>query len=114
MAHPHPLHCITSEEISRSSDVLRKLLQEKHGDDFRFRFKNITVHEPAKALLLPYLDAEAAGVAPSQRPFVPRCVDIVWTTDNERVLCESTISLDTFTEVKRIIASHGQHSSLDR
>lgn len=110
----HPLRPISPTEISRASAILKDILAKKHGEDFSFRFKNVSIREPPKALLLPYLDAEAKGVPAGERPFVPRCVDVVWTSSNERTLCESTISLDTSTELKRSIATHGQHSSLDR
>lgn len=114
MARPHPLHSITAPEITQAASTLKAILRERHGESFTFRFKNISIHEPPKALLLPYLDAEAAGTPLHQRPFVPRCVDIVWSADNERTLCQSTISLDTLTEIDRIKAEKGQHSSLDR
>ncbi|KAF9879587.1 hypothetical protein CkaCkLH20_03130 [Colletotrichum karsti] len=110
----HPLRPITAAEITQASGVLRSILTKKHGEEFSFRYKNVSIREPPKALLFPYLEAEAQGVPPEQRPFVPRCVDIVWTASNERTLCESTISLDSSTELKRSIATHGQHSSLDR
>jgi primary-amine oxidase len=114
MSRPHPLHSITAEEITKASTLLKAILRERHGPDFKFRFKNVSIQEPPKALLLPYLDAEAAGVDTRYRPFVPRCADIVWTSSHERMLCQSTISLDSFTEVGRIQAAPGQHSSLDR
>ncbi|CAG9951040.1 unnamed protein product [Clonostachys rosea f. rosea IK726] len=114
MSRPHPLHSITAEEITKASTLLKAILRERHGPDFKFRFKNVSIQEPPKALLLPYLDAEAAGVDTRYRPFVPRCADIVWTSSHERTLCQSTISLDSFTEVGRIQAAPGQHSSLDR
>lgn len=114
MARSHPLHPITAPEITQAASALKAIVRERHGESFAFRFKNISIHEPAKALLLPYLDAEAAGIPLKQRPFVPRCVDVVWSSDNERTVRQSTISLDTLTEIGRIEAEKGQHSSLDR
>lgn len=114
MARPHPLHSITASEISHAAWILTKILKDKNGPEFRFRFKNISISEPPKALLLPYLNAEAAGTPPQLRPYVPRCVDLVWTYDNERNLCESKVSLETQEEVRRVVALPGQHSPLDR
>ncbi|KAJ3546099.1 hypothetical protein NM208_g2167 [Fusarium decemcellulare] len=114
MARPHPLHAISADEISRASDILKAILKEKNGDGFQFRFKNISIHEPPKALLLPYLDLEASGKPASERPYVPRCVDIVWTARNERDLHQTTVNLDTKSEASHITAKAGQHSSLDR
>lgn len=78
------------------------------------RFKNISLHEPPKKFLLPYLDAEAAGVPLSQRPYVPRCLEVIWSAENERIARESVISLDAGIEVFRLKPAAGQHSSFDR
>lgn len=114
---PHPLHSITGSEISRASAIITDLVSKDdtaRGTQSKLRFKNISQHEPPKALLLPYLDAEAAGVPIDQRPFVPRLVDVIWTTDNERNVVESTVSMDSNTVVGQTKAAQGQHSSLDR
>ncbi|GAB7352695.1 hypothetical protein MBLNU459_g3054t1 [Dothideomycetes sp. NU459] len=108
---------VASLEIGRASAIVKEFVLK--NDTLRdvpnkLRFKNISQHEPPKALLLPYLDAEAAGVPVNQRPFVPRLIDVIWTTDNERNVTESTISLDSNTVVAESKAAYGQHSSLDR
>lgn len=114
---PHPLHSITDAEIINASAIVRKVVEEAdatNGTQSKLRFKNISQHEPPKSLLLPYLDAEALGVSAKQRPFVPRCVDVIWTINNERDIFESTISLDSGTIVSQSKTLPGQHSSLDR
>lgn len=112
---PHPLHSLMADEITRSFGLLKKLLRQKHGDlPPQFRIKDVSIREPPKALLLPYLNAEAAGIPPARRPFVPRCVDIVWSTGNDKEFHESTLSLDTMTEVQRVSAPAGQHANLTR
>ncbi|KAF2809239.1 uncharacterized protein BDZ99DRAFT_521680 [Mytilinidion resinicola] len=71
---PHPLQIITDQEISRARIIVENLAQEQSasGDNAtRVRYKSISLHEPPKALLLPYLNAEAAGEPKSERPFVP-------------------------------------------
>ena len=113
----HPLHSITDTEIRQASAIVREILNKNDsisGSQGSLRFKNISQHEPPKVLLLPYLDAEAAGVPASQRPFVPRCVDLIWTLNNERDVFETTVSLDTRTVVSQSKTLPGQHSSLDR
>lgn len=114
---PHPLHSITDAEITSASSIIRKVVEETdtaNGTQSKLRFKNISQHEPPKSLLLPYLDAEAAGVPAKQRPFMPRCVDVIWTINNERDIFESTVSLDSGTIVSQSKTLPGQHSSLDR
>jgi primary-amine oxidase len=113
----HPLHIITDDEISRASAIVTRLVQgqdKANGTKTHIHFKNISLHEPPKALLLPYLDAEAAGRLFSERPFVPRCVDVIWSSENERKITESIVSMDSNTEVGRIHAAYGQHGSIDR
>ena len=114
---PHPLHIITDDEISRASAIVTRLVKEQDkadGTKTHIRFKNISLHEPPKALLLPYLDAEAAGRPPSERPFVPRCVGVIWSPENERKITESIVSMDSNTEVGRIHTAYGQHGPIDR
>ncbi|KAL1297654.1 hypothetical protein AAFC00_006209 [Neodothiora populina] len=117
MARPHPLHSITASEVSAASAIVRELVQQSdkaNGTQSKLRFKNISQHEPPKSILLPYLDAEASGIPVDQRPFVPRCVDVVWAINNERDIYETTVSLDAKTVVSQSKALPGQHSSLDR
>lgn len=111
----HPLHNITPDEISQASSLASRCLREREKDNsLRIRFKNISLSEPPKALLLPYLDAEAAGVAPRDRPYVPRCVEVVYAFHNEQKFGHLVVSLDSQTEVDFKPALKGQHSSMDR
>jgi primary-amine oxidase len=55
----HPLAPLTSSEIIESSDFIRQL----YPAETRLSFKTITLSEPAKAQLAPYLDAEHHGRA---------------------------------------------------
>ena len=50
----HPLCPITAAEITRSADLIRTVYPAKTD----FRFKTITLEEPEKAQLMPYLEAE--------------------------------------------------------
>lgn len=95
----HPLQLLSNTEIESASTLL---LQHIRKEDERSRrrtkvhFKNISLHEPPKALLLPYLDAEAGGTPLEQRPYVPRCVSLLRST-----------FLDSVYHSKRIVAQLG-------
>jgi primary-amine oxidase len=111
----HPLKGLTSDEIKYAAAILTKIQQAKSRDSARsVRFQHITLSEPPKALLLPYLDAENAGVTLSKRPWVPRCARITWSQLNERRDCETIVSLDTELEVAHLDAKAPQHHGLDR
>lgn len=56
----HPLGPLTADEISQSSTLIRAQWPEGTG----FIFKVLTLLEPPKAELVPYLEAERAGQTP--------------------------------------------------
>lgn len=110
---PHPLSILTDTELSAASAILKKLVAAQEPD-LNIRFKSISLAEPPKSLLLPYLDAEAAGVSAEALPYVPRCVSCIWSANNERRVTESVVDLTTGLEVSRSQAEKGQHGSNDR
>lgn len=59
MAEPksHPLGPLTAQEIVQAANLIRACWPE----DVDCHFKVVTLHEPAKAELAPYLVAERAG-----------------------------------------------------
>ena len=57
---PHPISPLTSREIVKAS-ALVKGLYPPHTD---LQFKVVALEEPAKAHLVPYLEAEHAGRRP--------------------------------------------------
>ena len=58
LQHPeHPLGPLTSAEISESANLIKALWPANTN----IQFKTITLHEPSKADLTPYLVAEHAG-----------------------------------------------------
>ena len=109
----HPLALLTDTEIRDASSVLNDYVKKQHPEA-KVHFKNISLHDPSKVLLLPHLDAEAAGTPFEQRPYVPRCVDITWTVDSDRNVTESTVSLDAQTVIKEIHTGKGQYGPNDR
>lgn len=56
-APAHPLGPLTASEISQSTDLIRAQWPE----DTKFQFKVVTLLEPPKTELAPYLQAERAG-----------------------------------------------------
>lgn len=107
-ARAHPLLPLQASEVTAASSTLKSIL----GRDVRC--KSIFVQEPLKALLFPYLEAEAAGTPPQLRPYVPRWIGIIHSTDNERDVCYSVIDLDSKTLVSAERPPRGQHSPNDR
>lgn len=94
---------------------MTRTVREREKDiSYPLWIKHVALHEPPKALLLPYLDAESAGFPPESRPYVPRLVSVIYTTNDGRDLFESVVSLDTGTEVGLEQASKGQYSNIDR
>ena len=62
----HPLQLLNDAEIRQASSILVCQVHEQNngsGEQRKIHFKNVSLHDPPKALLLPHLDAEAAGVS---------------------------------------------------
>lgn len=53
----HPLSPLTASEIVRAADLIRNL----YPTGIQLQFKAVTLQEPEKARLVPYLDAEHGG-----------------------------------------------------
>ncbi len=53
----HPLSPLTASEITKSAQLIKGL----YPSTASFQFKTITLEEPEKAQLVPYLDAEHSG-----------------------------------------------------
>lgn len=60
-APSHPLGPLTADEISQSSALIRA----QWPDATKFVFKIVTLLEPPKAELVPYLEAEKTGQTPT-------------------------------------------------
>ena len=115
--HCHPLELLRQDEIRAASSILVRQIQESDkgsGQRTQIHFKNISLHDPPKSLLLPHLNAEAAGVTYSQRPYVPRCIDITWNAVGDRKVTESTVSLDARTVIAETHNKKCQYGPNDR
>lgn len=113
--YTHPLQLLDDNEIRAATSILTRYLFNNHDSkNSKLHFKNISLHDPPKALLLPYLDAEAAELPHAQRGYVPRCVDITWSIQHGRKVTESTVSLDAKTVIAEVHAAKGQQGPNDR
>lgn len=71
----HPLCPITAAEIEQSAHLIKSLYPAKTD----FSFKAITLEEPEKAQLVPYLDAEHSG---GRLPHIDRKVFVCYYLRN--------------------------------
>lgn len=85
-ATSHPLGPLTAAEITHSSDLIRAQWPE----GTKFQFKIVTLLEPLKDELVPYLDAEKAGQSPKP---IERKSQIVYYLRNTDKLHEAVVNL---------------------
>ena len=87
----HPLSPLTSSEIRNAAGLIRQL----YPSATKFQFKAITLEEPEKARLVPYLDAQHSG---RRLPSIERKAFVCYYLRNtvSRALCLQH-ALDLFT-----------------
>ncbi|KAK3697069.1 hypothetical protein LTR37_017667 [Vermiconidia calcicola] len=99
----HPLRLLQDDEIEAARSILLHHInetdQQKH-EQTKVHFKNVSLHDPPKAMLLPHLDAEAAHVPFEQRPYVPRCVDIYEVKEAAEKVLNDTSVLEAVKQLK--------------
>lgn len=83
----HPLGPLTAAEITASTDFVRK----SWPAETLFQFKVVTLKEPAKAELVPYLTAERAGTTPL--PVIARRVFLAYYIRNTDKFHEAVVNL---------------------
>lgn len=115
VSRPHPLIGLSVEEITKAASLVEGYFRERtQNPDLSVYFKHITLDEPPKEVLLPYLDAEDEGVPMSNRPFVPRCAQVIYVEHGKTQPIVSVVSLDVGTVVNHLEANKGQHAPLER
>ncbi|KUI59977.1 Copper amine oxidase 1 [Cytospora mali] len=82
----HPLGPLTAAEITQSSD----LIKAQWPEGTKFQFKVVTLLEPLKDELVPYLDAEKAGQSPKP---IERKSQVVYYLRNTDKLHEAVVNL---------------------
>ena len=80
------------------------------GEDAGFRF--ITLKEPLKAEMIPFLDQEHQGLPPSSRPARVARVQVVVLKRNQRHPTELFVNLDSST-IEKEEQLVGRHSYID-
>lgn len=83
--HPHPLSQLSADEFRKARDIVKDL----HGPDTSIFFRAISLSEPSKAELIPYLEAEHAGSLTDDTVRPPRLAlvehDLVTPTEHEYI-----------------------------
>jgi len=103
-AKMHPLDPITAEEITQVSTLLKAKTSDKS-----LHFKLITISEPPKSILRPFLAAERNGSTPSQ---IPRLASALYYHRGTADLFLAEVNLDTNSvhDVKKVDSHfHGQN-----
>ncbi len=87
---PHPLSPLTADEITAATALIRASWPE----GTLFRFKVVTVLEPPKAVLVPFLAAERAGTTPAPAA-IPRRVSVAYYLRNTDKFHDAVVNLTT-------------------
>lgn len=100
---PHPLCPLTAAEISTTADLLRSVWPS----NVDLRFKVITLDEPEKKSMIPYLEAEHSGAPLPQIPrksFVSYYIRNTVST-NSLIILLRTRGLNCLTHSDRIVST---------
>ncbi|KLU85592.1 copper amine oxidase 1 [Magnaporthiopsis poae ATCC 64411] len=102
----HPLGPLSGDEISRSSSLIRAAWPE----GTKFQFKVVTLLEPAKAELMPYLVAERNGQSPSS---IDRRSFVVYYIRNTHKLHEAVVNLSKSLVESNVLLGPNLHANGD-
>ncbi|KJR88913.1 primary-amine oxidase [Sporothrix schenckii 1099-18] len=105
----HPLGPLTAAEITAATALVRKAWPE----GTLFQFKVVTLQEPPKAELVPYLAAERAGTAASSLPVIPRRVYVAYYLRNTHKFHEAMANLSTGTLERNVRLPADKHANGD-
>lgn len=86
--HVHPLDPLTPDEITTVAKILRAV----YPPNSPIHFKAVTLDEPAKSLVVPYLEAEHRG---SPLPIVPRSAYVLYVMQNTHKTFEAIVDFST-------------------
>ncbi|GKT62759.1 copper amine oxidase [Colletotrichum tofieldiae] len=99
----HPLTALSKDEFKTARDIVTRL----YASDFSLFFRAIFLQEPKKAELVPFLQAEHAGIIEDETPRPPRRARLQYDVIKPGKLPEytqSVIDLESGKEVERIVA----------
>ena len=104
--HLHPLDPLTSNEISAASAVIRA----SYPPGSPLHFKAVSLEEPPKSLLVPYLEAEHGG---RPRPFISRIAYVLYVTLNTSKTWEALVDLSTRKLIGNVQIPHDCQAAAD-
>ncbi|KAJ5560173.1 hypothetical protein N7513_002572 [Penicillium frequentans] len=98
--NPHPFASITALEIESAVEITLPLATARHNVNHdQIAFKSISLIEPPKSDMIPYLELEHAGEPPASRPKLPRRVELLYYIKNTTKIHEEIVSLDDKSEL---------------
>lgn len=104
----HPLGPLTAAEITAATDLVRKAWPE----GALFQFKVVTLQEPPKAELAPYLEAERVGSVASLAP-IARRVYVAYYLRNTHKFHEALADLSSGTLERNARLAEDKHANGD-
>ncbi|KAL9634222.1 MAG: hypothetical protein Q9164_004221 [Protoblastenia rupestris] len=102
----HPLCPLTASEIKKSAELVRSIFPARP----EIQFKAITLEEPEKAVLAPYLDAEHAG---KRVPRIERKAFVSYYIRNTDKLHEAIINLSRHNVESNVRLGPEHHAPAD-
>jgi primary-amine oxidase len=104
----HPFDPLSTDEISRAATIVRP-----HFGSHEPNFRVITLQEPPKQEMIPYLDSEHRGQSNDNKPTRCARVEVVVNLRGEKnALFELLIDLDKDSVIAKQ-HQHGKHSYID-
>lgn len=111
---PHPLEPLSVDEINAARDVIRRA---RVGSTLSVVYRDITLEEPPKALMVPFLDAEHAGkltVWADRPPRIAKVLyDVVAADRKSMDFCCSMVNVFTAHELSYEVIDKRFHSPLN-
>jgi len=108
---PHPLEQLSVEEVNRARGIIRLA-----RSSLSILYRDITLEEPKKALLIPFLSAEHAGQLSPKTERPPRLVRVMYdviATDKSVDFCDSVVNIITGQELSFVVVDKKFHSPLN-
>lgn len=108
---PHPLDQLSAEEIRTAADIIRTT--RPNGASIVFR--TITLEEPAKAQLIPFLEAEHSGTLSPWTERPPRLAKALYDVigeDKSTDFCNSVVDIGLDEEISFEVVDKKFHAPM--
>ncbi|KAI5787166.1 copper amine oxidase [Geopyxis carbonaria] len=109
---PHPLAQLATEEIHSARDIVR----HARSTALSVVFRTITLEEPAKATLIPFLAAEHSGRLTPRTERPPRLARVLYDVilpDKSLDFCDSLVNIATGQEISYEVVDKKFHSPMN-